>query len=108
MVFDKSKLEKSVIKNFKGGKKDFTANIYEDAENKILLGKLEPGASIGLHKHETDSEIIYIIKGDGTVCYDGENIPVCASQFHYCPKGHSHSLINTGNEFLEFFAVVTK
>ena len=25
---------------------------------------------------------------------------------HYCPKGHTHSLINDGTEPLEFFAVV--
>ena len=31
-----------------------------------------------------------------------------AGDCHYCPKGHSHSLINASDERLEFFAVVTE
>ena len=29
-----------------------------------------------------------------------------AGDCHYCPKGHTHSLINVGKEDLVFFAVV--
>ena len=43
-----------------------------DKNNKILLGTLEPGASIGLHTHETNSEIIYILSGKGKVLFEGE------------------------------------
>ena len=50
--------------------------------------------------------MIYILEGKGKVLYDGEYIPLTAGSCHYCPKGHSHSLINDSDALLTFFAVV--
>lgn len=99
-------LEESIIKNFRGGEKETVARMYVDAHNKIMYGKLESGASIGVHTHETSSEIIYILEGVGTVLYDETVETVLQGECHYCPKGHAHSLINNGEETLVFFAVV--
>ena len=71
-----------------------------------LLGRLVPGASIGLHTHEAGSEIVYILSGEGKALYDGGQETLTAGDCHYCPKGHSHSLINGGGEDLVFFAVI--
>lgn len=38
--------------------------------------------------------------------YDGAYEDVEAGVCHYCPKGHSHSLINNSDADLVFFAVV--
>jgi len=65
-----------------------------------------PGASIGVHTHETNSEIIYITKGTGRVLMDGEYEKLEVGMCHYCPKGHTHSLMNDSDAELEFFAVV--
>ena len=92
--------------NFKGGEKDFFVRSYTDGINKIMKGRLEPGASIGTHTHYHDSEIIYFLEGEGHVICDGEKQPVVSGECHYCPKGHEHSLINTGDKDLIFFAVV--
>ncbi|MCQ2467013.1 MAG: cupin domain-containing protein [Clostridia bacterium] len=94
--------------NFKGGEQTFHVKTENDGINKIMLGRLEPGASIGLHTHFNDSEIIYFIEGSGTVLFDGEKLPIRAGQSHYCPKGHDHSLINTGSSDLRFFATVVQ
>ena len=51
------------IPNFKGGEKFFRAIIHDDGMNKVLRGTLVPGATIGEHKHESDSEIIYFLSG---------------------------------------------
>jgi len=40
------------------------------------------------------------------VLYDGEYEPVGPGTCHYCPNGHSHSLINDSGEDLIFFAVI--
>lgn len=48
--------------NFKGGEKILFAKMFHDEKNRIIYGKLEPGASIGVHTHETNSEIIYIYR----------------------------------------------
>lgn len=106
MLIDLKKFEKIIIPEFKGGKKDTVANMYTDNDVKIMLGMLEPGASIGLHKHENSSEIIYVLEGSGKVLYDGEYETLTAGLCHYCPVGHEHSLINDSNSNLRFFAVV--
>lgn len=106
MIINFETITESILPEFNGGTKEFKAHIVLDAQNKILRGKLEPGASIGLHTHETSSEVIYILEGTGKVLFDGEIERVEAGLCHYCPKGHSHSLINDSNTDLIFFAVV--
>ena len=90
---------------FKGGDGEFIVKMFTDSA-KIMRGTLEPGSTIGYHKHEGNCEIIYILSGSGKCLYeDGEEI-LSAGDAHYCPNGKSHSLINNGVENLEFFAVV--
>ena len=106
MKIDFNNLEEKSIVNFHNGKKSVIARMYLDSQNKIMHGKLEPGASIGMHKHVTSSEIIYIISGIGTVlCCDKTEV-IHSGECHYCPKGNSHSLINNSDNDLVFFAVV--
>ena len=51
-------------------------------------------------------ELLFILSGKGKALYDGEYEPVYAGICHYCPMGHSHSLINDSDEDLVFCAVV--
>lgn len=106
MILDFRNIEEIVLPQFKGGEKDTIFRMYTDENNKILLGKLESGASIGLHKHDTSSEAIFIVQGKGKVLFNGEYETVAPGICHYCPKGQEHSLINDGKEDLIFFAVV--
>lgn len=106
MLIDFSAMEENVIPNFLGGEGVTRARMRVDELGKIMRGALEPGSSIGLHTHDTSSEIIYILAGKGKVLYDGAYEPLSAGSCHYCPKGHSHSLINDSDARLEFFAVV--
>lgn len=106
MLIDFKNMTANVIDGFKGGSKSTALKIFDDKQNKIIQDKLIPGASIGLHTHETDSEIIYILAGKGKVLYDGGYEIVNSGDCHYCPNGHSHSLINDSEEDLIFFAVV--
>lgn len=108
MLIDFNDFNETVIPNFRGGEKVTTAKMYADNKNKIMYGTLEPSASIGLHIHETSSEIIYILDGGGMVICDGNKESVSKGICHYCPKGHEHSLINNGVSTLIFFAVVAE
>ena len=106
MIFDFNNEEATVMPNFKGGEKSICAKMHFDGKNRILHGVLESGATIGVHTHETNSEIIYFLSGRGKVLYDGEYEEVEKGMCHYCPKGHTHSLINDSDSDLVFFAVV--
>ena len=106
MIIDLKNQQAEVFQNFKGGEKSLCAKMYSDDKNRIIHGVLESGATIGIHTHETNSEVIYILKGRGKVLIDGEYESVEAGVCHYCPKGHTHSLINDSTEDLVFLAVV--
>jgi mannose-6-phosphate isomerase-like protein (cupin superfamily) len=107
MNIDFSKIEETFTPNFKGGEKFYAARRYEDGLNRITKGRLVPGASIGLHTHTDSSEIMFFTGGSGYVVCDGERLPVRPGDVHYCPKGHSHTLVNDSpSDDLTFDAVV--
>ena len=106
MKIDFNDIPEKVLPHFQGGEKEFHARMFVDEHNKIMRATLIPGATIGMHCHETSSEILVITSGEGQVVYDGDIIPLKAGDCHYCPKGHSHSLMNTSDADLSFFAVV--
>ena len=106
MKIDFKNIEETIVPNFKGGEKKMKAQMFWDGRVRILHGILEPGASIGEHLHETNAEILFVIGGEGTIIDDGVPSPIRAGQCTYCPKGHSHSLVNTGQQDLEFYASV--
>jgi mannose-6-phosphate isomerase-like protein (cupin superfamily) len=106
MIFDLKNEKPEILPNFKGGEKYLIAKMHFDGVNRILHGTLVPGATIGEHTHDVNSEIIYFLSGRGYMLYDGEKQPVEAGMCHYCPKGHTHSMINDSDGDLVFFAVV--
>lgn len=63
-------IAESAIENFKGGEGTFHVHMFQDMNNKIMKGRLVPGSSIGTHTHETNSEIIYVLSGVGTMEYE--------------------------------------
>lgn len=69
---------------------------------------LEPGCSIGLHDHQHEEEIFYIIKGEGLLT-ESPDLP---EQVLQCgdaainTAGASHSIRNGGSEPLEMLAVI--
>jgi mannose-6-phosphate isomerase-like protein (cupin superfamily) len=106
MIIKFDGMKEAQLKAFYGGEGALCANVYVDERNKILRGKLVPGATIGVHRHETSSEIIFILAGQGKSVCDGEEEILSAGDCHYCPKGSEHCLINIGEEDLCFYAVV--
>lgn len=107
MIINFNDIPEAELKNFNGGEKSMMARRFlDEGRVKILRGRLEPGASIGQHVHDTSSEIMYFLEGKGKVLYQGEWKEIREGLCHYCPKGESHSVVNDGSEDLIFFAVV--
>ncbi len=106
MLIKFDQMQENIIPQFRGGQGSTVNRMYADGHNKIMRGFLAPGCTIGLHTHDTSSEIICILSGTGKVLCDGMYEPLSAGSVHYCPKGHEHSLINDSDSDLTFFAVV--
>lgn len=106
MKINFNEMNEEVKPNFKGGEKEYRVKDYTDDLNKIMQGRLVPGASIGMHQHTANSEIIYIISGKGKTICDGVEHRLEGGDVTYCKKGHTHTLINDSDSDLIFFAVV--
>ena len=67
---------------------------------------LIPGASIGYHVHEGDSELFYILKGTAEYNDAGEIRTVTAGDVTICPAGTGHGIANKTDEVVELVAVI--
>ncbi|MDR2820716.1 MAG: cupin domain-containing protein [Desulfovibrio sp.] len=91
------------------GKFSFTRNdtTKEDAIKEIGWMTLQPGASIGMHKHENNEDAYIIVKGKGVFTDStGKETRVKAGDITIARKGESHALKNTGKKPLIFLDVV--
>ena len=61
MLIRFDELEPSVVSHMKGGEGEARLQLVQDMDNKIMRSVLAPGASIGLHTHETSSEVMYFL-----------------------------------------------
>lgn len=106
MIIDYDNIKEESIMDFRGGHGELCTRNYVDGKNKIMMSRLKPGASSGYHKHEQNSEIVYIISGQGHFDYDDTTEPFHSGDVHYCPMGHSHAMHNDGPDDLIYFAIV--
>lgn len=106
MFIDYENLLKMSMDEFRGGKGTIHERIYADHLNRIGKLTLEPGASIGLHKHTTSSEMVFVILGKAQVVCDGQVEHLRMGQCHYCPLGSEHTIINEGQDVLVLFDVI--
>jgi len=80
----------------------------ENEKNVRLIAEitLPPGASIGEHRHDSETEYYLILSGTGLVNDNGKDIEVKAGDTIVTGGGASHSIANNGNVPLVFHAVI--
>lgn len=59
---------------------------------------LPPGCAVTPHRHRQIEEIYYIVSGRGLMTVGEETREVEAGDAVYIPRGHRHTLENTGDE----------
>ncbi len=101
------------VENLMGGKG--TVKLYH-IQTKEELGKagrlyarvvLDPGCSIGWHRHTGETEPYYILKGEGTfIDNDGSRTTVTPGDICTTEDGQCHSMENNSSEPLEFIGLV--
>ena len=67
---------------------------------------LNPGCSIGYHRHDSETEYYFILSGTGTVNDDGKEVQVKQGDSIITGNGASHGIKNTGSVPLVFHAVI--
>lgn len=103
----------TIVENLGGGKG--AAKMYHIVSNDDLhdagrfFGKvvLEPGCSVGWHKHSGETEPYYILKGEGTfIDNDGSKTLVHAGDICTIEDNQFHSIENNSDEDLEFIGLI--
>ncbi|HVG22352.1 MAG TPA: cupin domain-containing protein [Blastocatellia bacterium] len=66
---------------------------------------LPPGRAVTPHYHKQVEEIYYILSGSGVMTVGDERREVGAGDAVYVPRGHRHTLENTGAEPIRLLLV---
>ena len=106
MLINFNSQEEQIFENMNGGSGRVHAKMFMNSSGKVIISRLEPGASIGLHTQNNGNDINFIVSGNGKAVCDGIEEILTAGNCHYCPKGSSHSIINAGTEDLVLYTVV--
>ena len=67
---------------------------------------LNPGCSIGYHRHDSETEYYFILSGTGIVNDDGKEVQVMQGDSIITGNGAFHSIKNIGTVPLIFYAVI--
>lgn len=101
-----------VRRNVHGGDGEVYSYVFlkpEEACNKgRLFSKtaLPVGASIGMHRHEGEFEIYYVISGPGVANDGRQDYPLGPGDMYLCEDGNEHRLVNNGKEKLVFITII--
>lgn len=106
MIIDFNSVPENEIVSFQGGEGSVLQRLFKDGAVKIMMMRVRPGCTVGLHTHSTNREIEYIVSGRGKAICDGKEEPLSPGVCHYCPRGSSHTVVCEGDGDLVFFAVV--
>ena len=106
MLINFNSQEEQIFENMNGCSGRVHAKMFMNSSGKVIISRLEPGASIGLHTQNNGNDINFIVSGNGKAVCDGIEEILTAGNCHYCPKGSSHSIINAGTEDLVLYTVV--
>ena len=83
---------------------------YEKIKHITLMAEmtLEPGCSIGDHRHDNETEYYLILKGNGKVNDNGVEVIVNPGDVVVTVSGEHHCIENTGSVTLVFYAIIVK
>jgi quercetin dioxygenase-like cupin family protein len=71
----------------------------------MRLFEVAPGGKTPYHRHDWEHEV-FILDGEGTLQFEGEEKPFSKGYFLFVPPGREHSFVNTGNAHLAFLCMV--
>jgi len=112
MITRKEQQSHGVREFMRGGKK-----YVEIAElSTCLPGKMRmfslltliPGASIGYHVHENETEMFFFLEGNGRVQDDDKYYDITAGDSMATFSGHGHGVENTGDTNLLILAAIIR
>ena len=81
------------------------SRIAVGAAMSMIVSEVAPGASIPVHLHRNEDELIFIHTGTGVATLGDQRIPCAAGAVLYSPRGIWHGVDNTGTTTLTWCAI---
>ena len=106
MLIGFNNMQEREIEHLDGGEGAIPAKMFMNEYGKVIVSRIPPKCSIGLHRQNGSNDINFIVSGEGIAMCDGKEEKLSAGVCHYCHYGHEHSIVNTGKEDLIFYTVV--
>ena len=107
-------MQSELKENMRGGKGTieiqsiFTPEEFKGNSRLIAKIKVNPGCSIGMHEHDDEEEIYYVIRGEATLTDStlDKEVILKPGDASLTLGGQSHAIRNDGQEVLEFIAII--
>ena len=80
--------------------------MFMNEYGKVIVSRIPPKCSIGLHCYKSSNDINFVISGTGRAICNGNEEVLTAGTCQYCRIGQKHSIINDGDEDLVLYTVV--
>ena len=112
MLIRKGEQEVARLPHVQGGEGVIERRIFLPKEEAAGAGRLfsvftlQPGESIGLHRHTGEFEIYYVLQGEGEVTEDGKTYRIGPGDMSLCKDGSEHMVVGCGEEPFEFAAII--
>lgn len=112
MIIKKADQKTAVVHGLAGGKGDAHVTTLLPAEESANTGRLfatvtlQPGESVGYHKHEGEYEIYWILDGTGVITEDGKEYTAEPGDLHQCKSGSMHGIENRSSAPVSFLAFI--
>ena len=112
MITRKDNQAQSIREAMRGGEKyvqfnDLLTTLPGSVRDFSIL-TLIPGASIGYHVHENETEMFHFLSGSGRVRDDDQEFDIEAGDSMATFSGHGHGVMNTGDTDLVLLACIVK
>lgn len=112
MIKRKKNLTPTPRPNMLGGKGTAqVSSLFEKGEYRgharlMAVLELEPGCSVGDHRHQEEEEFVYILSGRAVYYDNGVREELLPGDAALTVSGEGHEIVNEGTETLRYLAMV--
>lgn len=114
MLITFEQLEKEKIEKMRGGEGHIFIQRLKDKDKLPINCKMyakitiPQNSSIGLHAHQGDEEIIYVLDGKASIITEGSTKELLPGMINLTKENEIHSIINKNKEDLVILAVINE
>lgn len=113
MIIRAEDRNQTLTEHLRGGdgtvdKRDYLPACMPENAKMFAEIRLEPGCSIGVHRHVGEYEIFFYKEGEIVLNDDGREVVMHPGDFSICPDGRTHGIANRTDKSAAVYAAIIK